>query len=184
MNSIDKHSALVRRMVAEGYNTQEILKELNKLGCKVSYPVLERWLKENNLKVDKPNLEPVEKAVKERVETTPKQFDFDQHFGDCFDAQEVTEFLQKAHYFLYKRQLEIVAAEQEEYYLGIKETQSINSLRQLQILAGLLYKIAPLHLISNQQEAIRIVQRMGYTVSFEGQTIDVDFETDTETGRE
>ena len=178
-SKLDKYAVVINQMIDNDYSVQDILNELNLLGCKVSYPVVQDWIAKNTGKIT-PDFE--ENACDNDCNAAPcdnKSFDFESKFDESLKNDNIAEFLQKAHYFLYKRQLEIVAKEQEDYYLGLSEKIPIQSLRQLQILAGLFYKVAPVHLIANQQEAIRVVERMGYTLNFN--ETDVYLETDTET---
>ncbi|MEO1431209.1 MAG: hypothetical protein AAFS12_17245 [Cyanobacteria bacterium J06632_19] len=192
---IDNHAATVAQMVADGHTLKEIIKKLRELGCKVTLKALQKYLDEQGLKIQNAPIVPEVMFVRGSKDSNSnsskepdverfnsRSFNFDNaDLSDDFDAVALAEFLQKAHYFLYKRQLEIVANEQEAYYLGYSDSQPIHSLRKLQILADLFYKIAPVHIISNQREAIKVIQRMGYTISVDGENINVDNTTDPST---
>lgn len=187
---IDNHAAVVAKMVSDGHTLKEIVKKLRELGCKVTLKALQKYLDEKGLKIQDAAIVPEVMFVKNSNSSkepdverfNSRSFNFDNaDLSNDFDAVALAEFLQKAHYFLYKRQLEIVANEQEAYYLGYSDSQPIHSLRKLQILADQFFRICPVHLLANQREAIKVIQRMGYTISVDGENINVDNTTDPST---
>lgn len=182
---IDQHSALVRMLANEGSHPKSILQRLHREGCKVTLSSLKKWMIREKLYI-----EPEEDSTKKDIvlglprettnqheitvlenQTPARRFDFEREEIEL-DFYQLATFLQKAHIHLLKRQLEIVANQQADAYrTGDESEYSMNSLRKLQAIANLTYKIAPLDLVAKQQEAVKIVQRMGYELSFNGELL-------------
>jgi hypothetical protein len=169
--NLKEHHELIKQSINDGLSDREIVKILNDKGIKITTNYLREYCKDNDLTVCKA-VTPIVEPAKETKEKTTKSFDFksvtfEQHF-DYSDTNQVIEFMQKSLTHLVVRQLEIVAYEQEQYYLGKTEELPVTNIRKLQILTEQLYKIAPLDIIANQQKAIETVQRMGYTITADG----------------
>ena len=172
-NKLKRHESKILEMLQAGISKTEILKWLTKQKCTVSLTYLNEFLLNKGYSVED---EPIHLSTASQG----KNFDFTKHI-ESFDSISYTDFLQKALRFLVDRQLQIVAKEQEDYFLGLDESQSSASLFKLKLLLTEFYKICPLNIIANQQEAMKVIQRMGYTVSFEGDIINVESEPDTGT---
>jgi hypothetical protein len=100
--------------------------------------------------------------------------DFSEYDFDLNKPDSILEYLQKAHLFIYLKQLEIVTREQETYINGITDDPPGYSISKLGQLQKLLDNISGISILADQSAALRKVLLMGYNLSLPG-GIESDF---------
>lgn len=170
---------LVIKLLNEGKDFKQILSEVRK-SHRVSDGVLEKHLRlTGNSEIIPP------KNVNSALVANTNHFDFnsinfDEYNFDENNPESVIEYFQKCLLFMYGRQLQIVAAEQNEKYQG-GDSSGLTEFLKLEKIEGMLHKIYPIHIFANQRIAMDVIARMGYKIILDTNVqIDPNTETDTE----
>lgn len=173
-------ATLVTALINENKDFKQILTELKK-----SHRVNDSTLIKHLRLSGHSNLIPAKPVISALVETTTNSFDFnsidfDEYSFDDGNPESIIEYFQKALLFMYGRQLQIVAAEQNEKYQG-SEGNGLTEFLKLEKIEGMLHRIYPIHIFANQRIAMDVIARMGYKLVLSADDVQVNTNAQTDT---
>lgn len=166
-------SSITNQKYVDGASFSEILQYLSDENIAISKNVLTRHLKAYGLLKSENDIsiKDIEIGVNEGVLTRDKRIlvdlndiSIDEYDFDFNDPNSLLGYLQKIHLALYFKQLEISYQHIVEYQAGLRKNYPSLAVSSLKKLFDILDSITGLTIYSNQSNALKVVESMGFKI--------------------
>lgn len=173
---------LTNRLILEGESPIAVLQELEKQGVNASKKLLKKHLAA--FEIDYPEEQYYEGIAEcEPVTIELNDIDFSEYEFALDNPGSVITYLQKLNLKVYLNQMRITLQAQQDVIDGKAPSVPAQILRNLAIAYGILDKSTAMSTQINQQQALKIVEAMGFDISNSSYLLpeNVSNKTDTET---
>jgi hypothetical protein len=149
-------------LIVNGDSPKSVIDFLQSKGVKVSMALLKKHLAAFELSIPDKNNDSV--IVCEPVTVDLNKIDFTEYEFDDSNPESIISYLQKINLKIYLNQSKITLKAQQDVLTGTAPDMPREVIQNLAIAYQILEKSAGLSMRINQNEALKVVQDMGFTV--------------------
>ncbi len=167
-------------LILSGESPKSVLAELEKKGLTVSKKLLKKHLAA--FEIDYPHEQNFDDSIECKPVTIElNDIDFSEYNFDINQPESVIAYLQKLNLKVYLNQMRITLQMQQDVIDGKAPSVPAEVLRNLATAYQILDKSTAMGIRINQQQAIKVVEAMGFTISDKNYLLSSNVETKTDT---